>query len=603
VSPESPPVWERRYRAPTILFPAWSPDAPERFAVCSNETESYQAYSWDRRSGARLRLTDDPVGITYATPTADGTGVAWFLDENGDEFGRWMVDAFDGDAESRRPLAPGVPDGWPSGLALGPGVTAIGVGGRDGFSVHVVTADGNAREVFRHSDYAGVGDEDAMGFNTSGLSRDGRLLCVFHSEHGDNLHWALRVYDTESGGTVADLWDGPGKGLAPAAWSPVPGDARLAITHERTGVERPAIWNVATGEREDIEVDLPGDVFARDWWPDGSALLFSQLHEGSERLFRHHLADGSLTPIGDHAGAISAARVRPDGEVWLRVSTSEKDARVVTADGGVIVAPEGDGAPDGRTYRSWFFENPKGERVHGFVAIPPGDGPHPVVMDVHGGPHLQVMDSFSPRVQALVDAGFAVGLVNYRGSTGYGSKWRDAIIGNPGLPELEDVVAGLDSLVAQGIADPERAVVAGGSWGGYITLLAIGKHPGRWAAAAAGVPVADYVAAYEDEAPSLQAMDRALFGGTPDEMLETYEERSPVTFAAAVRTPLLILAGENDSRCPIRQIDNYVKALEARGRSVEVYRYDTGHSSFVTDERVRQMRRILEFLEKNVPAR
>jgi dipeptidyl aminopeptidase/acylaminoacyl peptidase len=238
--------------------------------------------------------------------------------------------------------------------------------------------------------------------------------------------------------------------------------------------------------------------------------------------------------------------------------------------------------------------------VHGFVVEPEGAGPHPLVLDIHGGPHSQWMEQFFPRVQAFVDAGFAVALVNYRGSTGYGQEWRDAIIGRPGLTELEDLMAGVDSLVADGTADPERLAIGGVSWGGYLTLLGIGTRPGRWAAAAASVPVADYEAAFEDEAPALQAMDRALFEGTPDEVQERYRERSPLTYIDAVDTPLLILAGENDSRCPIRQIDNYIKALEQRGGSVETYRYETGHNSFVTDERVRQMRVVLEFLARHV---
>jgi dipeptidyl aminopeptidase/acylaminoacyl peptidase len=607
MSSEQLPRWERRFRAPTILFPAWAPDAPERFAICSNETESYQAYVWDRATGTRRRVTEDPVGVTYATPTADGDGIVWFLDATGDEFGRWVVldafeqlDGFDGRGEPR-PLAPGVPDGWPSGLALASGVTAVGVGERDGFSVHVVDSEGKTRELFRHGDSAGVGDEGAMGFNLSGLSRDGRLVCIFHSEHGDNLHWALRVYDTSTGDVVGDLWDGPGRGLTPAAWSPLAGDQRLAVLHELGGIERPAIWNLENGERTDLGVDLPGEVTVADWWPDGSALLLSHRHEGVDRLIRYELDNGSAREIDHDSGAVSAARVRPDGEVWLRVSSSSHDARVITAEGAEIVAAEGERAPEGRAYRSWHYENPHGQRVHGFFVTPEDEGPHPLLMEIHGGPHSQWMDAFSPSVQAHVDAGFAVAMVNYRGSTGYGAAWRDAIIGSPGLTELEDVMAGLDSLIRDGVADPRRTVVGGASWGGYLTLLAIGKHPERWAAAAAGVPVADYVAAFEDEAPSLQAMDRGLFGGTPQDAPGTYRERSPITFADRVETPLLILAGENDSRCPIRQIDNYVRALEDRGRSVEMYRYDTGHSSFVTDERVRQMRRILEFLDKHVP--
>ena len=101
------------------------------------------------------------------------------------------------------------------------------------------------------------------------------------------------------------------------------------------------------------------------------------------------------------------------------------------------------------------------------------------------------------------------------------------------------------------------------------------------------MPVADYVAAYEDESPILQAMDRALFGGSPDDLPELYRERNPIEYAAAVRVPLLILAGENDTRCPIRQVWNYVDRLRTGGVEPEVYTYATGHSSFDV-ERVRQ---------------
>src|SRR5439155_21794200 len=149
-----------------------------------------------------------------------------------------------------------------------------------------------------------------------------------------------------------------------------------------------------------------------------------------------------------------------------------------------------------------------------------------------------------PEVQAWVDHGFAVGMVNYRGSTGYGVAFRDALIGNPGFPEVEDLVAGLDDLVASGVADPSRVVLSGGSWGGYVTLLALGVEPDRWAAGVAAVPVADYPTAFRDEAPSLQAFDRTLFGGSPEDAGGLYEQRSPLTYVDRVRAPVLILAGD-----------------------------------------------------------
>jgi len=270
--------------------------------------------------------------------------------------------------------------------------------------------------------------------------------------------------------------------------------------------------------------------------------------------------------------------------------------------GGEVLRAEGAAAPAGRPYGSWHFTNPHGQRVHGFCITPDDSGgPFPVVMYVHGGPTWLDMDVWEPDVQALVDAGFAVALVNYRGSIGYGREWRDTLIGNIGGPELEDVNAGLADLVARGIADPSRAVIAGWSWGGYITLLELGKHPELWLCGVAGVPVGDYEAGYEDLSPLLQAYDRALLGAPPSERPDLMRDRSPINFVDHVRAPVLFLAGENDTRCPIRQVMLYVDRLKARDHPHEVYLFPTGHSSFDIGEKVRQWRTILDFLSRHVP--
>jgi dipeptidyl aminopeptidase/acylaminoacyl peptidase len=432
---------------------------------------------------------------------------------------------------------------------------------------------------------------------------------VGHSEHGDRLHPALRVFDVATGDVVGDLWDGEGLGVHAAAWSPVPGDRRLAIMHERGGRSRPAIWDLTGDERRDYElegsaaapVEAHGEATVFGWYPAGDALLVAVMTDGRDRLVRLDVSSGAITAVEHPTGTIGAAGVRPDGRVWMRATSGAEPPTVIDDLGDAAVSLDTPPAPAGRPYRSWEYTNPDGARVHGFLATPAGDGPWPTVMEVHGGPTWLYQDTWMPLVQAFVDAGFAVAMPNYRGSTGYGSAWRDALIGNPGFPETEDVVAGLDDLIARGVADPDRAIVRGDSWGGYISLLCAGLHPDRWAAVVAGVPVADYVAAYEDEAPSLQMMDRGLFGAGPDEIRALYEERSPITYVDRVSAPVLILAGENDSRCPIRQIDNYADALRARGGDVSMYRYTTGHSSFVIEERVRQVREQLAFVARHVP--
>jgi hypothetical protein len=138
----------------------------------------------------------------------------------------------------------------------------------------------------------------------------------------------------------------------------------------------------------------------------------------------------------------------------------------------------------------------------------------------------------------------------------------------------------------------------------YVRAAASGQPAellGAKVEAIGGVPVADYAAAYEDESPILQAMDRALFGGSPEDVPALFHERNPLTYVDQVSVPLLILAGENDSRCPIRQVWNYVGALRARGLEPEVYTYATGHASFDVEERVRQTAIVLDFLARTVP--
>lgn len=581
--------WERRFRSPSVWFPVWAREAPDRVVVAANESGAWQVYAWDRARGGRRQVTDDPLGVVIGEPTPDGEGVVWFHDATGDEVGHWLVEPFGGHADAaspRRPLLSGVPDGWSTGLAMGLGLIVAGIADDDGFAVYVAADDQPARVLHRHADTVEV----------AGLSRDARLVCLRHAEHGDNIRLALRVVDPRTGEVVGEQWDGAGLGLTAGPWSPVAGDQRLAIAHEGEGWQRAAVWDLATGERGDVSTGLPGDLLVADWWPDASALLLIQDHEGRNRLYRFDIASDELTPLEHPPGSIGAAAVRPDGDVWFRFASGASPASVRALSGGVVYAPAGERAPEGRPYRSWSFTDDRGGRLHGFVATPPTPGPHPLVALVHGGPDMAFTDAFSPEVQAWVDHGFAVAMVNYRGSTGYGVAFRDALIGDPGFPEVADVVAGVAHLVAEGVADPERVVVAGGSWGGYVTLLALGLHPDRWVASVAAVPVADYVAAYEDEAPPLQAFDRTLFGGSPDQVPRLYRERSPITYVDRVRAPVLVVAGDNDSRCPMRQVLNYVEVLQALGHDIELYRFDAGHGTLVMDERVQQMKAELGFV-------
>lgn len=581
------PLWQQRFQASDVTFPTWSRLHPERLVYASSETGAYQLYAHDLSTGRRRRVTDIAIGTRHGLIHPGGESVLWFDDPRGDEVGRWMREPFDGGPAVA--LADGVPDAWPSGLALGLEVTAIGTATADEYAVHVSRGSGVARVVYRASTVAEV----------AAVDRDERRLALAHGEHGDSMHLAVRVLDVDTGDVVGELWDGPGKALSVVGFAPVAGDTRLLLGSERAGPLRPTVWDVVSGERRDFELPaLGGDVIAQGWWPDGSAVLVSHSLRGRSELWRLDLDSGELTRLDAPAGSVEEARVRPDGAVWLRHSSGAQAPRVLdSVQGTEVVAPDGPRAPAGYGYEPWSFRNARGDTVHGFLAMPSdATGQVPTVLLVHGGPHHLWADAWRPEVAAWVDHGWAVALVNYRGSTGHGAIWRDQLVGNPGFPELEDEIAGLDDLVTRGITDPERVVVSGGSWGGYIALLAAGLHPDRWAAAIAVVPVADYVAAFEDEAPALQAMDRDLFGGDPASARELYEERSPISYVDRVKAPLLLIAGDNDSRCPIRQVRNYVRRLRELGIDHHLDVFEAGHGSMVASERVRHMRLELDFL-------
>ncbi|MFJ9790928.1 S9 family peptidase [Streptomyces globosus] len=590
----SMPDWEKRFRAPRVGLPEWAQDAPDRSLFVSNATGTYELYAWDRATGAQRQATDRPHGTTDGTLSPDGEWIWWFRDTDGDEFGVWVRQPFAGGPDE--PAVPGLEPAYPAGLALGRDGTAV-VGrstDEDGSTIHVVRPGGEPVEIYRHRESAGVGD----------LSRDGTLLAIEHTEHGDAMHSSLRVV-TLDGRTVAELDDSRGGteelGLEVLGFAPVPGDTRLLVGHQRRGRWEPMVWDVATGAETDLALDLPGDV-AAEWYPDGSALLVEHGFEARSELWRYDLAARELTRVETPPGTVSGATARPDGTVEYQWSSAAEPPAVRSTAGGVVLEPPGFRPPGSVPVEDAWVEGPGG-RIHALVQRPAGrgEGPFPTVFELHGGPTWHDMDAFAAGPAAWLDHGFAVVRVNYRGSTGYGRAWTDALKHRVGLIELEDIAAVRAWAVGSGLADPARLVLSGGSWGGYLTLLGLGTQPEAWTVGLAAVPVADYVSAYHDEMEALKSLDRTLFGGAPEEVPERFAASSPLTYVDAVRAPVHIAAGVNDPRCPIRQIENYVDRLAARGAVHEVYRYDAGHGSLVVEERIKQVGMEIDFALKHLP--
>ena len=436
------PLWERRFRAPKMTLPHWSRNAPDRAVFASNESGVWQVHSWNVGTGERRKISDHPVGVTQGYASLDGDEVLFWQEDTGDETGRWLRQGFEGGGSE--PLFEGLPVGWNDGVALGSGIAAVAIADRDGgFAVFVSIDGGPVKEIARSTEWIGIaGNWDDAG-DRAGLSTDGTLLALQHAEHGDVLHPSLRIVDPRTGSMLGERGDGSSSVLA-TAWSPIEGDRRLAVVHDEEDRDRAAIWDLATGAWSNLDSSLPGDVTAVDWWPDASALLLRHGYDGRHELFRYDITPASASRIETPPGSITDARVRPDGSVWYRHTDGVHRARILDDHGGEPIGVLGEAAPAGRPFLDWRYANDQGQQVHGWIVEPEGDGPHPVMVFVHGGPHWLYEDAYFPEVQAYVDAGFLVAMPNYRGSSGYGRSWSDALTGDVGFTDVDCGTSSVD---------------------------------------------------------------------------------------------------------------------------------------------------------------
>jgi dipeptidyl aminopeptidase/acylaminoacyl peptidase len=234
--------------------------------------------------------------------------------------------------------------------------------------------------------------------------------------------------------------------------------------------------------------------------------------------------------------------------------------------------------------------------VQGWLGLPDGDGPFPTILHLHGGPEFAMPELFYPSGQMWLDCGFAFLTINYRGSTTFGREFLERIWGNVGHWEVEDIVAARSWLISEQVSDPSTIFVTGSSYGGYLTLQALGTKPTLWAGGIAVIAVADWTIAQEDTTATLRGLRAARFGGTPEEYPDRYAKSSPLTYASDVRAPVLIIQGRNDSRTPPRSVAVYEEKMKALGKEINVHWFDAGHGALVVEQTIEHHELMLEFV-------
>jgi dipeptidyl aminopeptidase/acylaminoacyl peptidase len=212
--------------------------------------------------------------------------------------------------------------------------------------------------------------------------------------------------------------------------------------------------------------------------------------------------------------------------------------------------------------------------VESRVWLPPGfdeTKKYPMILEVHGGPNAAFYDAFTPIHQVLATAGYVVLAVNPRGSASYGNDFTMAVLGDWGGEDYLDIMAAVDEMTSRQYVDSSRLGIHGYSYGGFMTSWTIG-HTNRFKAAVVGAPCTNLSSLYGTSDIGV-AWGEHQWGGMRKDNLDVYYEHSPITYAPNVTTPVLLLHGESDVRCPIEQSEQYFVALKRLGKEAEFIRF------------------------------
>jgi dipeptidyl aminopeptidase/acylaminoacyl peptidase len=401
------------------------------------------------------------------------------------------------------------------------------------------------------------------------------------------------VVETESGLVVAMLADGHRDQPSDSIWV-VPlggGDARNLMP-ELTGV----VEEIAPLP------GAPGQVAAR---------IIERTHG---RIYAVDVTDGTLTPLTPPAlaeqgsvldGITFAANGRRVAAIWSDATTPE-EVYLGDVQGAIEPVTSFGEAFRGRLqpteHVTWLSD---GVEIEGILTYPAGYQPgvrYPLVVEIHGGPSWQWEDramlDWHDWAQMLASRGYAVLMPNPRGSTGYGHAFQQMLQDDVGGGESRDLVAGALAMVERGIAERERLGIAGWSWGGYLTAWTI-TQTDIFRAAVMGAGLSNMVSDHgQGDIPSANLL---YYPGQPYDHIDSYWNSSPIRYVAAVRTPTLILHGDEDARVHPAQGMEFFRALKIRGVPVRFVRYPREKHGF--EERAHQidlMQRIIDWFEQHL---
>ena len=342
---------------------------------------------------------------------------------------------------------------------------------------------------------------------------------------------------------------------------------------------RIAVMNLESGNMQIISNDLDDDSDNLFWSNDGESIYFAFDQRGKRTIKKISLS-GKVSDFAENVGGTTIGRPYISGEFHAAndviaytfgqadrpadlAITVNKETNVVTSLNEDILGHRKLGKVNEITYRSSF----DGQEIQGWYITPPDFNPkkkYPLILEIHGGPHLAYGPHFSAELQIMAASGYIVFYDNYRGSSSYGEDFALLLQYKYSSKEdFADHMSGIDALINKGIVDEKNLFIAGGSAGGIATAYAIGLTD-RFNAAVSSKPVINWLSK-PLTADSMVGQIYHQFPGPPWEHLEHYWERSPLSLVGNVTTPTMLITGEEDRRTPISETEQFYQALRLKG--------------------------------------
>ena len=541
----------------------WSPDGT-RLAYVARDADD------DDRRHLMVRYLDTGATVPVARLASAPGGVAWSPDGTQLAFTRFV----DGD---RAPLAklPGPPAG--ASWAEAP-IEVEAVGWRSDGSgyvrpgarqLSVVSAEGGTPRAVTDGPY----DVDG----TPAWTPDGAALVVSSDRRdgaerdpGDSELWRVDL----ASGRMTALTTRRGPDRSPAI-GPDGTLAYLGSDDRRLGYQLTNLY-VRDGETsERLMPALDRDFQDPTWAGDRLVVMYD---DGGTTRLAVVTDQGERRVIASDVGGQSIGRPYPGGSFsvgggraafTVTSGAHPADVAVVSLDGGAVrrlTDLNGDlfsqrslGAVEEITYTS----SADGREIEGWIVTPPGfdaSRQYPLILEIHGGPFANYGPRFSLEVQLMAAAGYVVLYTNPRGSTSYGEDFGNLIHHAYPSQDYDDLMSGVDAVVARGYVDPDRLYVTGGSGGGVLTAWIVG-HTDRFAAAVVAKPVINWTS-WIGTADSYVYGAKYWFDKLPWEDPEGYWARSPLAYVGNVTTPTMLLTGEDDTRTPMSESEQFYQALQ-----------------------------------------